>query len=157
MKANTILALAAALLCPLFAAAEEHETAFWGASELQGYAEKLAPEVNEDGFAVARLGDFGSHYLLVLHRVADGPAELHAAETDFYVVQDGGGTLVTGGKIKDGEEVSEGEVRGRRIQGGDKRSLKPGDTVNIPPGVPHQVRLEEGQTITYLIVKVRSR
>ena len=116
----------------------------------------MSPKINEQHYALDRLGDWGSHYALMVHREGNGPSEIHDQYTDFYVIQSGEGTLITGGDIVGGKTTAPGEVRGTSVQGGTKRSLKPGDTVNIPPKTPHQVVVESGKTITYLILKVKA-
>ena len=138
-------------------AADKSGTSYWPDSQLKAYSQQLAPKVNADRVALERLGDFGSHYVLVVHREGNGPAELHENETDFYVVQSGEGSLQTGGEIVDAKTTEPGEVRGSSIRDGKSVKLKPGDTVNIPPKTAHQIVLEPGQKITYMIVKIRGK
>lgn len=152
MRLATLLALALAAV-PLAA----DDASVWKKSELEGYTAKLKPQINADHYAIENLGEFGSHYVLTVYREGDGPAELHEGATDFYVVQDGSGTLHVGGSIVDSKETEPGEIRGSSLSGAETTKLEPGDTVNIPPRTPHQVTLDEGETITYLIVKVYAR
>ena len=153
-----ILAAAAALglFLPGLLPAQD-DSAYWSKSDLAAYAKKLAPKINEQHFALERLGEYGSHYGLMVHREGNGPAEIHDAVTDFYVVQAGEGTLYTGGEVVEPKTTAPGEIRGRSIKGGKTRALKPGDVVNIPPKTPHQVALALGKTITYLIVKIYAK
>ena len=146
------LAFAAALAEP----ASAQGVRYWTDAELKAAAKKMSPNINEQHFALDRLGDWGSHYALMVHREGNGPSEIHDDYTDFYVVQSGEGTLVTGGEIVGRKETAPGEIRGTSVKGGTKRSLKPGDTVNIPPKTPHQVVVPSGKTITYLILKVKA-
>lgn len=146
------LALAAVLAQP----AAAQGVGYWTNAELKAAAKKMAPKINEQHFALDRLGDWGSHYALMVHREGNGPSEIHDGYTDFYVVQSGEGTLVTGGEIVGGKESEPGEIRGTSVKGGTERSLKPGDTANIPPKTPHQVVVPRGKTITYLILKVKA-
>ena len=147
------LALTLAAL-PLTAASGD-AVSYWPNAKLKGYAKELAPKVNADHYALERLGEFGNHYVLVVHRLANGPAESHEAETDFYVVQAGEATLHVGGEIVDAKTTAPGEVRGTAIKGGKTMTLKAGDTVNIPPMTPHHVTIEDGKSVTYMIVKVK--
>lgn len=155
MKQIALAVCAAGMLALPLSAADE--SSYWPDSELKGYAAKLAPKINDQHFALHRFGDWGSHYSLMVHREGNGPAEIHQEFTDFYVVQSGEATLITGGKLVDPKTTEPGEIRAKSIQGGKKRTLRPGDTVNIPPKTPHQVVLESGHKITYLIVKIRAR
>ena len=154
MRLTLSLALAAILASAPLAA---EDAAIWSQSELKGYTAKLKPQLNADHYALENLGDFGSHYVLTVYREGNGPAELHEGATDFYVVQAGSGTLHVGGSIVEGKETEPGEVRGKSLKGAETTKLKPGDTVNIPPKTPHQITLADGETITYLIVKVYAR
>lgn len=129
----------------------------WPKSQLEGYTAKLKPQLNADHYALENLGEFGSHYVLAVYREGNGPAEVHEGATDFYVVQEGSGTLHVGGEIVGAKEIEPGEIRGKSLDGAKTTKLKPGDTVNIPPKTPHQVTLGDGETITYLIVKVYAR
>lgn len=137
---------------PTFAA--ENETTLWKGPQIAAKIGELGGQLNEDRFAVDRMGDFGSHAVLLVHREGNGPAEMHEDLTDFYVVQQGEGSLVTGGKIVGSHEIEPGEFRGTSIDGGRSLAIKAGDIVNIPPGVSHQVVLKPGQKVTYVILKV---
>ncbi len=132
--------------------AEEHAT-YWPKDQLDGYGSSLTAKV-KDHVALEELGQFGSHFALMVHRTGTGTSESHAADTDFYVVQAGEATLQVGGEIMDAKTISPGEVRGSTIKGGKKILLKAGDTVNIPPTTPHHVIIAPGKSITYLIVKI---
>ncbi len=41
--------------------------------------------------------------------------------------------------------------------GGTKQEVAAGDVVHIPAGVPHQMLLPQGGTITYFVVKIREK
>jgi mannose-6-phosphate isomerase-like protein (cupin superfamily) len=141
-----VLVALLALGVPL--ASQESDAAHWSVGSLQEYTAKLGPKVDHNHMAVENLGEFGSHYVLVVHRDETGQAELHDTETDFYVVADGEATLHLGGEITDARAVGAGEYRGPSINGGRKVNLKPGDTVSIPPKVAHQILLEKSRRVT---------
>jgi mannose-6-phosphate isomerase-like protein (cupin superfamily) len=81
---------------------------------------------------------------------ADGtsPCIIHHNQTETYIILDGGGTLITGGKIMNPKEISpdsqaykvlngpsaNGTVRDSEAQ---VRQVKPGDIIIIPPDVCH--------------------
>ncbi len=118
---------------------------------------ELAPNLSEQHYALERLGDFGSHYVLMLHREGDGPAEVHDGQTDFYVVQAGSATLHIGGEVVGGKTTEPGEIRGKSLKGAKTRKIAAGDVINIPARLPHQITMADGETITYLIVKVHAK
>ena len=134
------------------ALADQHST-YWPKDKLAGYSSSLDAKV-KDHVAIEELGQFGSHFALMVHRTGTGTSESHAGDTDFYVVQAGEATLHVGGEIVDAKTISPGEVRGTSIKGGKTIVLKAGDTINIPPTTPHHVVIAPGKSITYLIVKI---
>jgi mannose-6-phosphate isomerase-like protein (cupin superfamily) len=129
----------------------------WKGTALRSMDKTLASKVDAGKAAVEQLGDFGSHSMVVVHRQGDGEAEIHHTQTDVFVVQSGAGTLVVGGEVVNGRTTGPGEIRGDSIKGGEKRPLAPGDIVNIPAKMPHQVLVQPGNRITYAIVKVNAR
>ncbi len=47
-----------------------------------------------------------------------------------------------------------GETLGASVKGGSRQTLNAGDVVHIPAGMPHQMILDDGATVTYFVVKV---
>jgi mannose-6-phosphate isomerase-like protein (cupin superfamily) len=106
--------------------------------------EDLAAVVGEmpgKNLATTRLLE-GGYYSVNIRRLT-GPetAHLHQASLTIYVVREGSGTLITGGTIVDakGQPVPDGRP-GDDIKGGVERSIKAGDIIVTPPGVPHFIR-----------------
>jgi mannose-6-phosphate isomerase-like protein (cupin superfamily) len=84
----------------------------------------------------------------------DGPgeAEVHLGETDIFYVLDGSATFITGGTLVDGRSTGAGELRGSGIEGGTERTLRKGDVVVIPSGVPHWFKRVDAP-VAYYVVK----
>lgn len=106
--------------------------------------EDLAAVVKEmpgKNLATTRLLE-GGYYSVNIRRLT-GPetAHLHQTSLTIYVVREGSGTLITGGTIVDakGQPVPDGRP-GDDIKGGVERSIKAGDIIVTPPGVPHFIR-----------------
>jgi mannose-6-phosphate isomerase-like protein (cupin superfamily) len=149
-------AVAALVLCaavPLFAA-DPPGVVVWTAADLKAAGGKLVPKMNEKKSAFERLATFGNHYTMIAHREGDGDAELHEKEADIFVVQSGAATLVVGGEMVNGRTTAPGEVRAPSINGGERKSLGPGDVVHIPAKVPHRLLVPAGKEFTYFVVKV---
>jgi mannose-6-phosphate isomerase-like protein (cupin superfamily) len=114
-----------------------------------------------------RVVDAGGYNVAVgaIHRpeTPPGVAAVHFKVSEIYHVIDGGGTLVTGGRMvnsktrpPDSESVKLEDgpgASGTSIEGGETRQIKAGDVVVIPAGVPHWFSKIEG-SITYLVVRV---
>jgi len=114
-----------------------------------------------------RVVDAGGYNVAVgaIHRpeTPPGVAAVHFKVSEIYHVIDGGGTLVTGGRMVNSKtrppesesvRLEDGPgASGTSIEGGMTRQIKAGDVVVIPAGVPHWFSKIEG-SITYLVVRV---
>src|SRR5271165_2714921 len=108
------------------------------------------------GFAKdARLFSGDGFRVEASHREGPGEAELHVHDTDIFYVLKGSADLVVGGTIRDPHPLSDGEVRGPAIDGGEPRAIAGGDVVVIPRGVPHWFK-SVGTPFTYYVVKSSS-
>jgi mannose-6-phosphate isomerase-like protein (cupin superfamily) len=107
------------------------------------------------GFSMDTIDDFGSARTLYVVRVHTGDAELHESWADQMVILKGSVILVTGGNIKGGHSLPNqpGETRGPSLEGGKEIVLHTGDTVHVPAGVPHWVKVAPGTTTTYFVFK----
>jgi len=86
------------------------------------------------------------------HRAGPGEAEVHSQDTDIFYVLKGSADLVVGGKVSEPHQLSEGEIRGVGIEGGEPRSIASGDVVVIPRGVPHWFK-HVNTPFSYYVVK----
>ena len=84
-----------------------------------------------------RLLEGGAYSLNARYQVGAEEPRVHKSIIELYFVQDGTGTLVTGGSIVD-----------NAIRGGVERAVKAGDVIFIPPGVPHG--FSAAKTLSYL-------
>jgi uncharacterized protein GlcG (DUF336 family) len=106
------------------------------------------------GFAKgAVLLDRGEYQIHASRRDGPGKAEVHQVDTDVFYVLEGTATIVTGGKVPDLAPSGPNELRGSRIEGGETRTIGPGDVVVIPSGTPHWFR-DVKAPVLYFAVKV---
>lgn len=147
--------IAGVLLFVLFSGGDEprDQFSYWPAQELVSYGERLAPKMDADKRAVEELANFGSHSVLMVHRESSAAPVAHDG-TDFYVVQKGKANLILGGELLERRRKEPGEFWGTSIRGGKRFEIRAGDTINIPPQMPHAIILEPGEFITYLVVKI---
>jgi uncharacterized RmlC-like cupin family protein len=128
----------------------------WTAEQFKTREEALH-KVMKNGLASETLGHWGNHLLLKTRREASsGQAELHEKQADLIVVQSGQATIIIGGKIVNGKTTAANEIRGTSIEGGARQALKAGDILHVPVKTPHQVLLDAGQTLDYVVLKVDS-
>jgi mannose-6-phosphate isomerase-like protein (cupin superfamily) len=80
--------------------------------------------------------------------------EVHAGLDDVMMVESGSATLLVGGTVTGARQTAPGEQRGGSIDGGATQPLAPGDVMVIPTGVPHQVVVPQGGSVTYVVVKI---
>ena len=129
----------------------------WTAEQFRTREEVLRKNM-KNGLASVTLGHWGNHLLLKTHREASsGQAELHERQSDLIVIQSGQAMLLIGGKIVNGKTTATDEIRGTSIEGGERRALKAGDVVHVPVKTPHQVLLDAGQTLDYVVLKMDSQ
>ena len=129
------------------------------AAQLSGSASKtsavatLPASTVKAGFAKGSvLLDRGDYQVHASRRDAPGKAEVHQIDTDVFYVLEGTATLVTGGKVPDLATTGPNELRGSRIDGGEVRTIGPGDVVVVPSGRPHWFR-EVKAPVLYRTVK----
>ena len=109
--------------------------------------EKLAEyyaQMSEEQIVVVRLLE-GGLYNVNIRRVENVKpdnyrTEFHEDTIDVWVVQEGSGTLVTGGEPVDGKH-----------QGGIERPIGVGDVIFIPAGIHHGMK--ETDAITWLNIR----
>ena len=130
----------------------------WSRQELLERAQHLRELAAQgDGSASETLVKYPHHYTMLAFRNKNGGGELHENFADFFNIVDGHATLVTGGELVDGKTTAPGELRGSSVKGGTRQELKAGDEVHIPAGMPHQMLLDPGTTVTYFVVKIEEK
>lgn len=92
----------------------------------------------------------GGRVSINLRRIVGAETALiHEDRGDVWFVREGSGTLVTGGELVDPRRSASGvDLSGSAIRGGIERTIKAGDVVFIPPGIPHGIK--ESKNITWV-------
>jgi hypothetical protein len=90
--------------------------------------------------ATTRLLEGGFYSVNIRRLTGPETAHLHPVGLTIYVVREGSATLVTGGTIVDAKGQPTGGKPGDDIKGGVARTVKAGDIIVTPPGVPHFMR-----------------
>jgi mannose-6-phosphate isomerase-like protein (cupin superfamily) len=108
--------------------------------KLAGYFEQMAREQ----IGVIRLLEGGLYNVNIRHVENATPdaynTEFHEDTIDVWVIQEGGGTLVTGGEEVDGKH-----------RGGIERRVGVGDVIFIPSGIHHGMK--ETRSTTWLNIR----
>lgn len=120
-------------------------------------AADIAARLNKPASGPAPIASFVSdhenYYIEYVTRVNPGEVEVHPHWIDYMSVQSGEATLTTGGTVTGNRDTGGGEMRGGTLTGGNPVTLKTGDFVAVPAGLPH-LMTPKGK-FTYLIFKVR--
>lgn len=155
MRTRIAMLLASALLISsLGANAQAMKTDHWSRAELLERSKHLQElAAKSDGAASETLEKYPHHYTTLAFRRSSGGGELHQHFADIFFILDGHASVLTGGELVDAKTTAPGETRGKSVEGGTRQELRAGDVVHIPAGVPHQMLLNEGDSITYFVIK----
>lgn len=155
MTNRTAILLASGLLMGTFGAnAQTMKSDHWSRAELLERATHLQQmAAADDGSASETLEKYPHHYTMLAFRRSSGGGELHQHFADIFYILDGHATVVTGGQLVDQKTTAPGEIRGKSVEGGTRQELRAGDVVHIPAGMPHQMLLTEGDSVTYFVIK----
>jgi mannose-6-phosphate isomerase-like protein (cupin superfamily) len=149
------LVTAAFLLISLGVSAQTMQSDHWSPAQLLERAKHLQQlAAAGDGSASETLTRYPHHYTMLAFRNRAGGGELHEHDADLFYILDGHSTIMTGGELVNPKTVAPGEVRADSVKGGTSQELHPGDVVHIPAGMPHQMRVAPGDTVTYFVVKI---
>lgn len=103
-------------------------------------------------------GDWKGNYA-VAAIVIDGiqpPAEMHMYAADVWVVVRGNPIFIIGGTLNQPKEVQEGEFVSDDIVAGQELRVQPGDVIDIPAGIPHQINAKNHRA-EFLIIKIPTK
>jgi mannose-6-phosphate isomerase-like protein (cupin superfamily) len=73
------------------------------------------------------------------YRVAgvNANATIHETDAEMFVVVEGSGTMVTGGKLKEERRTNAANLAGTGIDGGKSQRVSKGDIIMVPPKTAH--------------------
>lgn len=153
--ARTSRSFSVVLMAVVAVAAQENGVVSHEAGKLNELEKSLIAKVSgaRPSFSILRRTPNSTTGLI--YRALTGEAELHEEFSDVFIVRSGSATLVLGGDLQERRAVGPGEVAAKSIAGGERRKLKVGDVVHIPAKLPHWVFLDPGETVTYLIIKLK--
>lgn len=155
MKLVSALLLGACLQSLL---AQSSKIDLYTAGELTKQEQLYRGKVDAKTGSVGRvLKRYPNHSTMLVLRERDGESELHQDFADLFIVVDGKAELWTGGKMQNARQTDQGEQRGSGLVEAAHVLISKGDIVHIPAGVPHQVRVTKGMSITYFVLKASEK
>ncbi len=126
---------------------------YWSSAELHGYMPKIAAKMTKETVLGQDLGKWGNHLSSITRRNANGEAEVHEKVADIFICEGGEASLLVGGTLANRRTAGPGEYRGSAVTGGRKVTMKPGDMVEIPANMPHQLLVPK--EFLYFVIKVQ--
>jgi len=126
----------------------------WSPTDLLERAKHLQELAAAKGSASETLEKYPYHYTMLAFRNRSGGGEVHQNFADLFYILDGHASVITGGEVVEPKITAPGETLRTAVKGGTSLEVKAGDVVHIPAGMPHQMVVPDGQTITYFVVKV---
>jgi mannose-6-phosphate isomerase-like protein (cupin superfamily) len=88
------------------------------------------------------------------YRPGTSPAAVHEKDAELFVVLQGTGNIVTGGKLVDEKRVSANNLSGASIASGESHKVAVGDVLMVPANTPHQVIPGGGKPIVVMTMHV---
>lgn len=88
------------------------------------------------------------------YRVLKAPAAVHEQDAELFVVLQGTGDIITGGKLVDEKRVNAKNLAGPDIADGQTHHVVKGDTLIVPNNTPHQVVPTGGAPIVVMTMHI---
>lgn len=126
----------------------------WDSDYIQAVADQLEGRLGDQSMVFETIGNYEGHSVYLVLRGKTGQAEIHETESDVQIGVRGTATSVIGGAIVDARSLPRKQIRGTAIDGGRRQLTAPGDLIHIPPGVAHQLLVDQGEPYMYLLFKL---
>ncbi|MEG8042954.1 MULTISPECIES: cupin domain-containing protein [unclassified Sphingomonas] len=143
-----LVAVALALVSVAATAQTTDPTAFASGAEVTSQVAAMAKAMKPgQGFAWQPLVRDGETVAALEYWKTPGRPAVHPDQAEYAIVIAGAGTLISGGTLEAAKSVKPDLTEGDRIVGGTTRTLKPGDVMLIPAGVPHWFGITGGRLV----------
>ncbi len=128
-----------------------------------GFTKELEGELREGPgifgtqFAVLNAlprADHRRHDVLIIYRSGYTQPEIHETKWDLYVVLDGSGTVLLGGERVNWVEGLPQDEQRPELSGAQEFHVTKGDILHVPARSWHQVKVADGDSITYALINM---
>ncbi len=123
---------------------------FLSEADVAGFIAKAKAERKPDqANFVQPLFQLAPYTLNLEYRVAmvTATSSVHETEAELFYVVEGGGTMVTGGKLTGESRTNPQNLTGTGIDGGTSRHVAKGDVIMVPEGTPHWFSKVDGTLV----------
>src|SRR5687768_16514223 len=132
---------------PLRLPAPTDKTVDWQAATINAGFREMAQKKLET-YRILEGGAF--NFNVRRETAAEEGAGTHGKMADLYLIRSGEATLTTDGQLVNptpgtGAGAVEGDIDGTAIRNGKSRTVRTGDVIFIPAGVPHQITAVNGE------------
>ncbi|MFW6200614.1 MAG: hypothetical protein ACOC8K_08575, partial [Gemmatimonadota bacterium] len=140
---------------------EEHR--HWDAEAVAGKEAELEQRLADGGgiwgtgFVYDRVleaAEHRPHSISLILREGYTQPEIHERKWDVYVILEGSGTVLMGGERTNWIEGRPQEEQRPGLTGAERFEVTEGDVLHVPARVWHQLLLDEGESMTYMLINI---
>ena len=150
-----ILAFAVLAATASSAVAQSPMTQVMSDKDIMGLIEKAKADRKGEAPMVAEpILQLAPYKAQLEYRVLKAPAAVHEKDAELFVVLQGTGDIITGGKLVDEKRVNAANLSGPEIADGQTHHVVKGDVLIVPNNTPHQVVPGGGAPIVVMTMHV---
>jgi mannose-6-phosphate isomerase-like protein (cupin superfamily) len=154
MRAH-ILAFAFLAATAASAFAQSPMTQFMSDKDIMGLIEKAKADRKGEAPMVAEpILQLAPYKAQLEYRILKAPAAVHEKDAELFVVLQGTGDIITGGKLVDEKRVNAANLSGPEIADGQTHHVVKGDVLIVPNNTPHQVVPGGGAPIVVMTMHI---
>jgi uncharacterized RmlC-like cupin family protein len=143
-----LLSIAAASSAPTQARADALTAQYISADQIEA-----AVAQPPTGTVAKQVGTSPNTAIWTIRRDTAGEVELHEIWNDVIIARAGSVTIRVGTKVIGNHQIKPHEWLGGKLVDGSVFTLKVGDVLFIPAGLPHQMTTVGGGSFSYLVIK----
>ena len=150
-----ILAFAVLAAMASSAVAQSPMTQFMSDKDIMGLIEKAKADRKGDAPVTAEpILQLAPYKAQLEYRPLKAPAAVHEKDAELFVVLQGTGDIITGGKLVDEKRVNAANLSGPEIADGQTHHVVKGDVLIVPNNTPHQVVPGGGAPIVVMTMHI---
>lgn len=122
-------------------------TQFASAADIAALMAKAEAERGKAAIGGGRLLQLAPYNANLEYRTSAGTAAVHETEAELFMVLEGGGTLVTGGKLAGEVKRNGANLSAPASEGGSERHVAKGDVFIVPQNTAHWFKSVDGRLV----------
>ena len=151
--------LAITILAATFASAAQAQqaatTQYMSEKDVMALVDKAKADRKNDAPSVAEpILQLAPYKAQLEYRPLKAPAAVHEKDAELFVVLQGTGDIITGGKLVNEKRVNAANLTGSDIADGETHHVVKGDVLIVPNNTPHQVVPTGGAPIVVMTMHV---